>query len=87
MSDAKTIMQRSVRRVEEDLERIGTIVRTVERELAGIQSASNPLDLIGTMKEQLSEVHMRLEGLYAFVQACERRAFSSAKPEDIDLWL
>lgn len=87
MPDPRTIMQRSIRQVESDLERVGTIVRTVERELDELPCTPRGRELVASMKEQLGEVHTRLEGLYAFVQACERKATRPAEPEDIDVWL
>lgn len=80
-------MHSSIRQVEMDLERIGTIVRTVEEELDGLPCTPRGRELVASMKEQLGEVHARLEGLCAFVQACERKATLPPEPEDIDVWL
>lgn len=91
MLNPRTLMHRSIRRVEADLERIGTIVRTVERELDELPSTRRGRDLVAGMKEQLGEVHTRLEGLYAFVLACEQKAArppeSPLESDDIDVWL
>lgn len=87
MPDPKLIMQRSIRQVEADLERVGAIVHTVERELDELPCTPRGRDLVASMKEQLGEVHTRLEGLYAFVQACERKATRPPEQEDIDIWL
>ncbi|GJQ21074.1 MAG: hypothetical protein HBSIN02_14290 [Bacteroidia bacterium] len=87
MPDPKTIMHRSIRQVETDLERIGMIVRAFERELDQLHVGSRERDRLEGMKEQLSEIRTRLEGLYAFVQLCEKKADRAEESEDVDVWM
>ncbi|MEX1138199.1 MAG: hypothetical protein WEB33_07870 [Bacteroidota bacterium] len=85
--ESKDIMKLSVERLENDLERISSIVRTVESELGNVCDAANRQSLVLAMKVQLSEIHARLDGVREFVMACRRRALEPRVEEDIDLWL
>ncbi|MEX2115854.1 MAG: hypothetical protein WEB37_03120 [Bacteroidota bacterium] len=80
-------MKVSVERLENDLNRITTIVRTVESELSGVCDAPDRQSVALAMKVQLGEIHARLDGVREFVAACRRRALEPGIEEDIDLWL
>ncbi len=84
---SKAIMKLSVERLENDLERISSIVRAVESELGGVCNAPDRQSVVLAMKVQLGEIHARLEGVREFVKACRVRALDPRSEEDIDVWL
>lgn len=84
---SKAVMKLSVERLENDLERISSIVRLVESELGNVCNAANRQSLVLAMKVQLGEIHARLDGVREFVKACRQRALEPRSEEDIDVWL
>jgi hypothetical protein len=87
MPDSRTIMHRSILHVETDLERIGAILRTVDRELKELPVGPRGQARVAAMNEQLSEVRTRIEGLYAFLQTCKQKVDRAEESEDVDVWL
>ena len=85
--DSKQLMKLSVERLENDLERITTIVRAVEEELGDVCKSADRQSLVLAMKVQLGEIHTRLEGVKEFVLACRHRVLDPRIEEDIDLYL
>ena len=85
--ESKQIMKLSVERLEHDIERITTIVRSVESELEQVCKSPDRESLVLAMKVQLGEIHARLDGVKEFVAACRHRALDPRIEEDIDLWL
>ncbi len=85
--EPKRRMKSSIKRLTGDLERVGAIVRAVEHDLELLGRSPANSDRLARMREQLGEVHARLDGVKEFVQACERQAIREPVEEDIDLWL
>ncbi len=80
------IMQR-IDRMVQDIDTIGSIVRTTEEELASVLSEDPGNERWHHMRSRLSEVHARLDGLKEFAIACERRMAGTAQEEEVDIWL
>lgn len=85
--EAKQRMKLSMKRLTGDLDRVGALVRSVERDLEFVGRSPAEHGRIARMREQLGEVHARLDGVREFVQACERQAIQEPEEQDIDLWL
>lgn len=80
-------MKLSIRHFLGDLDRVDSIVRTIEQELDTVCRSSPESDRLAGMREGLGEVHARLDGVREFILACERRAAHEPQEQDIDLWL
>lgn len=86
--DAMARMDRSVETVTHDLEIVLDRSRKIQNEIAKLEEG-RPGDVrIERMRELLSDLQARVEGIEAFVQACQKRAHRDELPaEDIDLWM
>ena len=85
--EARDVMKKSIRHVVQDLDRIGAIVRKTEQQLDFCKSAPDQ-EKLHVIKEELGEVHARLDGVREFVLSCQRRAVMSEPPEEeVDIWL
>ncbi len=86
--DAMARMDRSVDTVVHDLEIVLERARQIRKEV-GILDSTRPGDVrIERMRELLADMQARIEGIEAFVQACQKRAHRDELPaEDIDLWM
>ncbi len=84
--DAMTRMDRSVETVVHDLEIILARIRQLKREIGSLERTRTEDEHILTVKELLSDLQARTEGIEAFVQACQKRAHREELPaDDIDL--
>lgn len=71
-----------------DVERIRTIICRVEQQLDELHVTCSDRDTFLTMKEELSEVHTRLEGVQEFVLSCKKEAHRSPEDtEEFEVWL
>lgn len=86
--EPKKLMNQKIGLLVHDVDRIGEIVRRVEKELNGVCTARPEDPKLLTIKEQLSEIHTRLEGVREFVLACQLQANGNVpQQEEIDVWL
>ncbi len=71
-----------------DMERIRTIICRVEQQLDELHVKCSDRDTFLTMKEELSEVHTRLEGVQEFVVSCKKEVNRSPEEsEEFEIWL
>lgn len=85
--EPKQRMKLSIRKLTDDVERIGAIVRSVEHKLDTVCRSPGPPETLAQMQEELGEIHARLDGVREFILSCERRALEKPEQQDIDLWL
>jgi hypothetical protein len=85
--EPKHVMKRSINHILSDLDRVGTIVRMVEKELDEIGSRIHPASKVADMKEKLGEIHARLDGMREFVLHCRLEASEVQVAEEVDVWL
>lgn len=86
--DAMARMDRSVDTVVHDLDIVLERTRQLRKELGHLDSTRTGDVRIERMGELLADAQARLEGIEAFVQACQKRAHRDELPaEDIDLWM
>lgn len=81
------IKKNPIKHILSDLERVGSIVRTVEQELSDLGPRVHASRKVADMKEKLGEVHARLDGMREFVLQCQRQAAEEPVSEDMDVWL
>ena len=86
--DAMARMDRSVGTVVHDLEIVLERVRTLRKEIVSLEG-DRPGDVrIESMREMIADMQARVEGIEAFVQACQKRAHRDQLPmADFDLWM
>jgi hypothetical protein len=86
--EPKQIMENSIRVLLHDVDRISTLICRVQAELRSLEHLPRAESRVSTMKEQLGEVHTRLEGIRDFVIACQHRVNKKGvEAEGIDIWL
>jgi len=86
--DAMARMDRSVETVVHDLGIVLSRTRQLRQEIERLEQKA-PGDIrILRMNELLSDLQARIEGIGAFVEACQKRAHREELPaDDIDLWM
>lgn len=95
MKDAKNhrmepseMMNQKMETLIHHVDRISAIVTSVEHQLAQIHVRSTEKNTFLLMKEELSEVHTRLEGVREFVANCQRQISGSQdENEELEIWL
>ncbi len=86
--EPKQLRENSVKVLLHDVDRISTLICSVQTELGSLEHPPRVESTVCVMKEQLGEVHTRLEGVRDFIIACQRRVNKKAvEEEDIDIWL
>ena len=82
------VMNQKMEALIHHVERISAIVNSVQQQLAQLHVKCSEKDTFLTMKEELSEVHTRLEGVREFVAACRRQVTGTTDgSEEIEIWL
>ncbi|MEX1276111.1 MAG: hypothetical protein WEE20_09265 [Bacteroidota bacterium] len=82
------VMNQKMEALIHHVERISAIVTSVEHQLAQLHVKGSEKNTFLTMKEELSEVHTRLEGVREFVAACQRQIIGKTdESEEIEIWL
>ena len=86
--DAMDRMDRSVGTVVHDLEIVLQRTRQLRKSIITLEG-NRPGDVrLEQMHELVSDLQARVEGIEAFVQACQKRAHrDETAAEDIDLWM
>jgi len=86
--EPKRLMDNSIKVLLHDVDRISRLICNVQAELRSLQHLPRAEGRVSLMKEQLEEVHTRLEGVREFIIACQRRVNKRmVEEEDIDVWL
>jgi peptide subunit release factor 1 (eRF1) len=86
--EPKQMMENSIKVLLHDVDRIDTLIGSVQEELRSLEQISRVESKVSVMKEQLGEAHARLEGVRDFIIACGRRVNRKAVEEEgIDVWL
>ncbi len=85
--EPKQKMNKTIRHLLHDIERISTVVREVEEELVTARPSSLTTRKIVMIKEKLGEVHARLDGVREFVINCQRQANEQPAVQEMDVWL
>lgn len=86
--EPKQEMKKSVKILLHDVNHISAIISSVQKELRQIGPLLHAESKLLSMKEELNEVHARLEGIRDFILSCEQRALKpKTEAEDIDVWL
>ena len=82
------MMNQKIKMLLGDVERITTVVSSAEERLAQLHVSRPEGAKLVSIREELAEVHTRLEGVREFVLACQSKANrKTAEQEDIDVWL
>lgn len=82
------VMDQKMEALIQHVERISAIVNSVQQQLAQLHVKCSDKDTFLTMKEELSEVHTRLEGVREFVAACQRQVTGTTdESEEMEIWL
>jgi cob(I)alamin adenosyltransferase len=85
--ETKQKMNKTIRHLLHDIERISGVVREVEEELITARPSSLTTKRIVVMKEKLGEVHARLDGVHEFILTCQREAAEKPAIQEVDVWL
>ncbi len=85
--EPKQKMNKTIRHLLLDIERISAVVREVEEELVAARPSTLTTRKIMVLKEKLSEVHARLDGIHEFVLSCQRQATEQPAVQEMDVWL
>ncbi|MBI3580323.1 MAG: hypothetical protein HY089_13040 [Ignavibacteriales bacterium] len=86
--EPKQEMKKSVKILLRDVSHISAIISSVQKELKQVEPLLHVESKLLSMKEELNEVHARLEGIRDFILSCEQRALKpKPETEDIDVWL
>ena len=85
--EPKEKMNKTVRHLLHDVDRISAVVREVEEELITARPSSLTAKKIVTMKEKLGEVHARLDGVHEFIINCQRDVTEKSAAQEVDVWL
>jgi len=85
--EPKQKMNKTIRHLLHDIERISAVVREVEEELVTARPSSLTTRKIVMIKEKLGEVHARLDGVREFVLDCQHQATEQPAVQEMDVWL
>ena len=85
--EPKELMNKRIQQLLDDVDKISFVVISVQNELGQFRTTQREEAPWALLKEQLDEVHTRLEGIREFI-CCSRREANQEQPsEEIDLWL
>jgi len=85
--EPKERMNERILQLLDDVDKISFVVLTVQNELGQFRTTQREEAPWALLKEQLDEVHTRLEGIREFI-CCSRQEANQEQPaEDIDLWM
>lgn len=85
--ERKQVMKKTIRHILSDLERIRTVVHMLEEELNDLEHHVHPASKVAGMKEKLSEIHARLDGMKEFVEHCQKQSAVELVEQEVDIWL
>ena len=85
--EPKQRMNKTIRHLLHDVERISAVIREVEEELVTARLSSLTARKIVVLKEKLGEVHARLDGVHEFILSCQRQANEQPVVQEMDVWL
>lgn len=79
-------MNKKIQQLLDDVDKVSFLILTLQNEVTQFQDQQRE-ERLALVKEQLDEVHARLEGVRDFICAAQQLANKEPKEEEIDLWM
>jgi cob(I)alamin adenosyltransferase len=81
-------MRQPTAQIAEDVHNIQRLLLDVQNTLERFPKTRRTDKAVQRMKEQLREVHARLDGVEEFIRRCQIQAFEQpSSSEEIDIWM
>lgn len=87
MSGSKELMNAKIQQLLDEVDKVSYLIITVQNELTQFENKAQREDRMALVKEQVDEMHARLEGIREFICAARELVNRQPHEEEIDLWM